>query len=132
MNITIDNPALLFPAISLIMLAYTNRFLAVAALIRSLHARYKANEHDYDLPGQIRYLQLRLLLIKYMQFLGVFSFVCALLAMFLNYIDSRQYALVAFAGAVLLLAASLVISLVEITQSTWALELALRDMKDKK
>ncbi|MBC7614933.1 MAG: DUF2721 domain-containing protein, partial [Pedobacter sp.] len=28
MNLSINTPALLFPAISLIMLAYTNRFLA--------------------------------------------------------------------------------------------------------
>jgi hypothetical protein len=132
MNITIDNPALLFPAITLILLAYTNRFLAVAALIRNLHTRYKANENDNDLLGQIRYLQVRLQLIKHMQFLGVFAFICALMAMFLNYIESRPYALVAYASAVLLLTASLVISLVEIWQSTRALEIAMQDMKDKK
>ena len=130
MNITISNPALLFPAISLIMLAYTNRFLAVAALIRSLHARFKANENDTDLPGQIRQLQVRLQLIKYMQFLGVFSFVFALLSMFLTYVDSSRPALITYCIAVLLLATSLFISLLEIKQSTKALEISLQDMKD--
>jgi membrane-associated PAP2 superfamily phosphatase len=67
-----------------------------------------------------------------MQFLGVFAFICALMAMFLNYIERRPYTLVAYASAVLLLTASLVISLVEIWQSTRALEIAMRDMKGKK
>jgi len=132
MNITISNPALLFPAISLIMLAYTNRFLAVAALIRSLHARYRADEDETDLPGQIKHLQVRLQLIKYMQFLGVFSFVFALVSMFLSYINSGRPALVTYCVAVVLLAASLFISLLEIRQSTKALEISLRDMEDKK
>ena len=132
MNITINNPALLFPAISLIMLAYTNRFLAVAALIRNLHTRYNAGEKEVDLPNQIKLLQVRLRLIKRMQFLGVASFIFALTSMFLMYIAVMHYALITYVIAVLLLAASLVISLLEIAHSTKALEISLKDMEEKK
>jgi len=132
MNITINNPALLFPAISLIMLAYTNRFLAVASLIRNLHMRYKANENDVDLPVQIKHLQVRMQLIKYMQFLGVSSFIFALFSMFLMYVNWMESALVTYAAAVLIMAFSLIISLIEIQQSTKALDIALRDMEECK
>jgi hypothetical protein len=131
MNIYSYSPALLFPAISLVMLAYTNRFLAVAALIRSLHAGYKVNVKDVELTKQIKYLQVRLRLIQSMQFLGVASFISALLSMFLMYVKSTDYALISFAVSVLLIAASLFISLVEIWQSTKALEVALSDMRNE-
>ena len=52
MEINLTTPALLFPAISLLLLAYTNRFLTLAALIRDLHAKYRANPEDV-LHGQI-------------------------------------------------------------------------------
>ena len=131
MNVNINEPALLFPAISLIMLAYTNRFLAVAALIRNLHMRHKANDDEIDLPTQIKYLQFRLQLIKNMQFLGVTSILFALVSVAMVHIGRPQYALAAYVVAVIMLAASLVISLVEIRQSTNALEISLRDMKKK-
>jgi hypothetical protein len=131
MNIYSYSPALLFPAISLVMLAYTNRFLAVAALIRSLHANYKVNVKDIELTQQIKYLQVRLRLIQSMQFSGVASFICALLSMFLMYVKSTEYALISFAVAILLIAASLFISLLEIWQSTKALEVALSDMRNE-
>jgi type III secretory pathway component EscS len=131
MNIYSFSPPLLFPAISLVMLAYTNRFLAVAALIRSLHVNYKANEKDVELTRQIGYLKVRLRLIQSMQFLGISSFIGALLSMFLMYVKYTEYALVSFAVSVLLITASLVISLLEIWQSTKALEVALSDMRDE-
>ena len=44
MEITFNTPALLFPAISLLLLAYTNRYLALANLIRKLHDEYMKGE----------------------------------------------------------------------------------------
>jgi hypothetical protein len=38
MELPITTPALLFPAISLLMISYTARFLHLANLARSLHA----------------------------------------------------------------------------------------------
>jgi len=81
MEINLTTPALLFPAISLLLLAYTNRFLTLAALIRDLHARYKANPEDV-LHGQIANLWYRVRLIKYMQALGVGSILLCTVSMF--------------------------------------------------
>lgn len=130
MDITINIPALLFPAISLIMLAYTNRFLSVAALIRDLHKQYKSADDTTVVSCQITFLKIRLRMIKNMQYLGISSFVFALLSMYLMYINSMQFARISFALAVVMFACSLIISLLEIRQSTKALEVALRDMQD--
>jgi len=129
MDITINTPALLFPAISLIMLAYTNRFLSVAALIRDLHKQYKLTD-DTVVSCQITFLKIRLRMIQNMQYLGISSFVFALLSMYLMYINSMQLARISFALAVVTFACSFIISLLEIRQSTKALEVALRDMQD--
>jgi len=130
MDITINTPALLFPAISLIMLAYTNRFLSVAALIRDLHKQYKSTDDTTVVSCQITFLKIRLRMIQNMQYLGISSFVFALLSMYLMYINSMPFARISFALAVVMFACSLVISLLEIRQSTKALEVALRDMQD--
>ena len=58
MDLSLTTPALLFPAISLLLLAYTNRFLTLANLIRDLHARYTANP-DQILLWQLRSLRYR-------------------------------------------------------------------------
>lgn len=82
MEINITTPALLFPAISLLLLAYTNRFLTIATLIRSLHKNYKENPQT-ALLGQIENLRKRVSLIKHMQGVGVASLFFCILCMFL-------------------------------------------------
>jgi hypothetical protein len=82
MEITLTTPALLFPAVSLLMLAYTNRFLALAALIRSLHSQHRDNP-DNMIVEQIRNLRYRVTLIRNMQALGVSSLLGCVLCMFL-------------------------------------------------
>ena len=72
MEFNLTTPALLFPAISLLMLAYTNRFLTLATIVRNLYDRYKSN-HDENLLGQIANLQYRVYLIRRMQIVGVLS-----------------------------------------------------------
>jgi hypothetical protein len=130
MDISINTPALLFPAISLIMLAYTNRFLALSSVVRNLHDRYKATQQpDINLQGQIRNLRHRLKLIRSMQFFGVLSFLIALGTMYFIYIGQLSLAHFAFAGSVLSFSVSLCISLIEIRKSTKALELELSDME---
>ena len=85
MEIPINTPALLFPAITLLMLAYTNRFLALATLIRKLHAQYKESPDDkHLLKAQIKNLRRRLSLIKQMQAGGILSFLRALHALYLS------------------------------------------------
>ena len=129
MSITINTPALLFPAISLIMLAYTNRFLALSSVIRNLHDKYRKNESGPFHEEQIANLRYRLKLVRRMQFLGVTSFILALLSMYFIYIEEMSWANILFAASVFFFAISLVISLIEILRSTRALELELSDME---
>ena len=82
MELSITTPALLFPAISLLMLAYTNRFLAIANLIRSLHAKYKQFPDDKHIITQIQNLRIRIRLIRSMQAIGVLSFLFCVMCMF--------------------------------------------------
>jgi len=130
MEITFNTPALLFPAISLLLLAYTNRFLALANLVRRLHDEYSKEVKSSLLLNQIRSLRWRLNLVRYMQGLGVFSFVCCVITMYCIYTGWTIWAKYVFALSLLSLLASLVISLIEITQSTKALELELSDIEE--
>ncbi len=130
MDISINTPAILFPAISLIMLAYTNRFLALSNRIRNLHERYVKGENQQILHGQIKNLRYRLNIIKNMQALGVISFLCCILCMYLIYIEVMDWAHIVFALSLITFAASLLLSLLEIQKSTKALELELSDMED--
>jgi hypothetical protein len=130
MEITFTTPALLFPAISLLLLAYTNRFLALANLVRKLHDEYKRGEQSKVILRQIHSLRRRIRLVRYMQGLGVFSFVCCVVTMYtvyMNWVVAIKYE---FALSLLSLLASLIISLFEITQSTKALELELSDIEE--
>ena len=129
MDISINTPALLFPAISLIMLAYTNRFLALSNRVRSLHDKYQNHEQKHIIHGQIRNLRYRLKLIKNMQALGVITFLSCILCMYLIYIESMTAANIVFAASLLTFSSSLALSLLEIQLSTKALELELSDME---
>lgn len=130
MEISFNTPALLFPAISLLLLAYTNRFLALANLVRKLHDEYIAGQKNKVILRQIKSLRRRINLIRYMQGLGVFSFLCCVACMYSIYKGWAQAAELIFAISLLSLLASLLFSLVEIIQSTNAIELELSDMEE--
>lgn len=129
MEINFNTPALLFPAISLIMLAYTNRFLALSSRVRNLHDKYQNQEQKHIIHGQIKNLRYRLKLIKNMQALGVVTFLGCILCMYLIYVQFMLAANVVFAFSLLSFSASLLLSLLEIQLSTKALELELSDME---
>lgn len=129
MELTFNTPALLFPAISLLLLAYTNRFVAIASRVRNLHTEYLKQEDKTTTIKQIRSLRKRINLIKYMQGLGVFSFLCCVISMYCIYNQWSAIAKTVFTISLLSLLTSLVLSLVEIIQSTHALELELSDME---
>ncbi len=130
MEITFTTPALLFPAISLLLLAYTNRFLALANLVRKLHDEYKRGEQSKIILQQIRSLRLRIRLVRYMRGLGVLSFLFCVITMYTIYMNWSVAVKYEFAISLLSLLASLIVSLVEITQSTKALELELSDIEE--
>jgi len=131
MDISINTPALLFPAISLIMLAYTNRFLALSNRVRTLHDKYDAEHKEkHIIHGQIKNLRYRLKLIKNMQALGVLTFLSSILCMYFIYIEWPIMAHWVFAFSLITFSLSLLLSFVEIQLSTKALELELSDMDD--
>jgi len=129
MELSINTPALLFPAISLVMLAYTNRFLALSSRVRNLHEKYIAQDQKQVIWGQIKNLRYRLKLVKHMQTLGVMSFILCIFCMFLVYRNHDTLAQVVFGVSLLLFAGSLFLSLLEIRLSTRAIELELSDME---
>jgi len=132
LDISINTPALLFPAITLLMLAYTNRFLALATLIRNLHAKYKTIQEERDIiKAQIKNLSRRLYLIKQMQAAGITSFFFCVLCMLLMYLEYHLAANIIFGLSLGCLLLSLALSLTEIYISTKALEIELKDMLEE-
>lgn len=131
MQINLTTPALLFPAISLLLLAYTNRFLTLATLIRSLHAKYKEDPHDVIL-GQIRNLRKRVILIRNMQAFGVLSLLLCVVCMFLLFADHQVAGRITFGVSLILLILSLALSVYEIQISVNALKIHLSDMEELK
>jgi hypothetical protein len=127
-ELTLTTPALLFSAISLIMLAYTNRFLAYAQLVRTLHGRYMEQKTKV-LLWQIRNLRKRLALTRAMQVFGISSLLLCVGTMFLVYVGWHTFAEVVFGVALILLIASLALLIWEIQISTRALDLHLGDME---
>ena len=131
MKIALATPALLFSAISLLLLAFTNRFLALANLVRSLHAFYK-EKPDKVLYGQIRNVRRRLLLIRNMQIFGISSLLLCVLSMFLIYIELQRIGELVFGVALILMIISLSLSIQEILISVHALNLHLSDIEENK
>lgn len=130
MELQLSTPALLFSAITLLMLAFTNRFLAIATLIRGLHKNHRKSPDEEIIVAQIHNLRRRLTLIKNMQLFGVFSFLLCIICMYLLFLGITEAANWVFVASMLSLLISLVISLVEIHISTKALNLELGDMED--
>ena len=128
-DLTLTTPTLLFSAISLIMLAYTNRFLAYASVIRNLSEKY-IEKRDESLINQINNLKSRLTLTRWMQILGISSLLLCVLTMFLIYIDQNNAAIWIFGIALLLLIFSLAFLIREIQISTQALQVHLDSIEN--
>jgi hypothetical protein len=128
-ELTLTTPALLFSAISLIMLAYTNRFLAYASVIRNLHDKF-LKEKDESLLRQINNLKLRLNLTRWMQIFGITSLLFCVLTMFLIYVDFHNLAVWAFGLGLILLLVSLILLIREIQISSEALQHHIADIEE--
>ncbi len=129
-EISLTTPALLFSAVSLILLAYTNRFLAYAQIVRNLYAEYKKNK-DNVLIGQINNLRKRLNLTRLMQIFGVISLFLSMASMLLLYLGWNLSGAYTFGFGLLFMIASLAISVWEIQISVVALDLHLKDMQEE-
>ncbi len=128
MDISLGTPALLFPAISLVMLAYTSRFHALAALIRQLLEAHRS-QPDQNIYRQIKALRYRVRLILWMQGFGVVSFSICVIAMLCLLANLESIGVVLFALSLVLLMMSLLVSIVETLSSSNALDVALRDLE---
>lgn len=128
MQISVTTPALLFPAISLFMLAFTNRFLSLGGRIRSLHDEYR-RERDESVRKQIENLRIRVHMIRRMQGFGVTSMLSCIFAMVCLFQDWNLVGQILFGLSLLFLIISLGISFMEIRISVHALDILLEDME---
>ena len=126
----LTTPSLLFTAISLILLAYTNRFLSYASVVRALKEKHQQTHDPKDI-AQIANLRKRLYLTRSMQILGILSLLLCVIAMFFIYVSWQVFAAWIFGIALLLLAASLCVCIWEINISVKALEIHLEDISSK-
>ena len=130
MEFTLQTPTLLFSAISLLMLAYTNRFVVIANLIRELYAQHSAKPSDITFD-QLVNLRKRMRIIRNMQVFGGLSFFFSVLSLLLILLEQNQFAQTMFAFSVALLLVSLVLLLMELQISVNALNIQLKDFDQK-
>ena len=130
MEFTLQTPTLLFSAISLLMLAYTNRFVVIANLIRELYAQHSAKPSDITF-AQLVNLRKRMRIIRNMQVFGGLSFFFSVLSLLLILLEQNQFAQTMFAFSVVLLLVSLVLLLMELQISVNALNIQLKDFDQK-
>jgi len=124
MTLSITDPAFLFPGISLLFLAYTNRYLALAGIVRALNTHVD----DQDIENraqQIHSLHLRILLIKYMQAFGVVAFLFCIFSMFALISQQQNLGEILFTASLAAMTISLLFSFIEILKSGQSLRLEL-------
>lgn len=127
---SISTPAVLFPAISLLMLAYTNRFLAISALIRSLKEKYDERAED-KIIIQIRNLRTRVFLIRNMQWLAAWALFLCVISMFFIFENRPNTAKFIFSISMVSLIISLALSLREINLSVFALTVEMENIEEE-
>lgn len=135
MTLNITDPAILFSGISLLFLAYTNRYLALANVIRILNKDLQSQDEKNRI-AQIKNLHTRTNLIKYMQAVAVLSFLFCIASMMMLYWQLQQLGEICFVISLLAMIISLIISLIEIMISGASLEIEMertkvRDLWDK-
>ncbi len=128
MQISVTTPALLFPAISLFMLAFTNRFLSLGGRVRELHDRYSQGKEE-GIRRQIENLRVRIHLIRHMQGFGVMSMLSCIFAMICLFQEWEMVGAVLFGASLLFLTISLALSFQEIRISVKALDILMEDME---
>ena len=130
MELTIGTPALLFSTVSLLMIAFTNRFLALASLIRDLHVKYKTEEEKENIIAQIVGLKRRIRIVRNIQIIAISSLLLSAVCMLLIFLEKELAAKWFFGGALMLQIVALTLSVREITLSMNALELELSDIAE--
>lgn len=129
MKLELTTPALLFTAISLLISAYTSRFLTLAQLLRQLDGAYR-EKPDKRILDQMKNLSRRIRLIRWMQVMGVLSFILCVLSMFLLFMDNQIGGQISFGISLLSLMLSLIILIYEVQISVDAIAYQLQDYED--
>lgn len=128
-ELSITTPAILFPTISLLLLAYTNRYVAISNRIRILHSQYKTDSSK-DILVQIKILKSRILLIRNMQLLGIASMFFAAFTMFLIFYNISNLAHAVFGASLVLVLSSLALCGIEVYLSNKALFIQIKDIEE--
>lgn len=126
LDISISTPAVVFPALSVLMLAYTNRFIAISKRTRALHAEYKESPSE-NIKAQILSLSKRLVYIRNTQTLGISGFLINILSIFFVLIGLSYVGTILFSVSLLFIVISLIICVLEIHLSVQAMRLLLND-----
>ncbi len=130
MDFSFSTPAVVFSATSLLMLAYTNRFLTLSELTRNLYNRYKdSNGSDRSAKGQIDNLKLRLKVIRWMQIFGAVSFSLSVVSMLAMVFINETVSLTIFIISLFCLLVSLALLVYELQISVRAINIQLNEMK---
>ena len=129
MDFTIQTPTLLLSAISLLMLAYTNRFVVIAGLIRDLYAKYQEQPDDI-IKGQLLNLRKRMKIIRNMQVFGALSFFFSVLSLMTIFIDLVLVAEILFGISLVMMLVSLLLLIMELNISVHALNIQLKDFDE--
>lgn len=120
-----------FPAISLLLLAFTNSYITVANVIRSLKNQFDKGDRSDNLDLQLKSLYGRIEIIRYMQQFGIGSLLFASLSMFLIFANLQLLGKLSFGISLILLIASMFLSLHETTLSNKAIELEIKTILNK-
>lgn len=131
MKLELTTPALLFSTVSLLILAFSNRFISIAQLIRTLHDKYK-QDPDYASLLQINKLRKRARIIRDMQIIAVSSLLLSVVTMFLLFYDLKDAAQIVFSASLILLGVAMSLSIAEMLLSTNALNLLLDGEEESK
>jgi hypothetical protein len=129
MEFTYSTPALLFPAISLLFISYTNRFISYADLVRRLHERWR-NDQSAVVAGQIQNLRRRIGLIRAMQLAGALALALCVVCMVALFLSAVLLAEILFAASLVLMLLSLLLLVLEVHKSIGALNLQLQDLQN--
>ena len=124
MTLSITDPAFLFPGISLLFLAFTNRYLTLATIVRQLN-EVLAEQEDVNRARQIQTLRLRIELIKYMQAAGIVAFLFCVLSMMCLILNEQRIGEWLFMASLVTMFVSLVLSLIEVLKSGQTLKIEL-------
>lgn len=128
MEIDLTTPALMFSTVSLLLLAFTTRFLGLAKAIRDLYNDYQKNPEKRFID-QLKNFRRRVELIRNMQIVATASLLLCMVSTIMVYFQLQLIASVTFAVSLLLMTTALAMSIIEIGMSVGALNVHLADME---